>query len=514
MKKKAKKSTVKKASCPSKGFLHVLCGLDFFQKTISVIALITIIRLVILYTTPMNLFFDEAQYWIWSKTPDFGYYSKPPMVSWWIAVTTLFGDSEFFVRLSSPFLHAASAIAIFFLGKKLFDERVGFWSAVTYATLPAVSLSSILVSTDPSLILFWALSMLFFMEALEKDNIRSWIFAGIAAGLGMLSKYNMLVFLVSAVLYLFFTKRLDVLKNKNFWISIAIAGVIFAPNVMWNFNNGFVSFLHTKDNADLVEKHFNIDKLLEFFFAQFGVFGPILFAALIGIFVGMRKNLQTNEAKFLFCFFAPLFALILSISFFSRAHANWAAPVYVPATIWVVAFLFAKGKEKLIYISIGLHVFVLVLFLLVPSVTKIPGVSFTDGKTNIAQGKIHDPFKRISGWKELGESVSILQKAYPDTVLLTYSRQVFTELKFYVKPTPVVLKWNRLDKISDHFDVTADMRNFNYNEFLFVIDSDVTKKLEQDFAFVEKVGNIEIRPHNEYSIDFYVFHVKDYKGGE
>lgn len=39
-------------------------------------------RLVALFRTPLELYPDEAQYWLWSRTPDFGYYSKPPMVAW------------------------------------------------------------------------------------------------------------------------------------------------------------------------------------------------------------------------------------------------------------------------------------------------------------------------------------------------------------------------------------------------------------------------------------------------
>ena len=46
------------------------------------------------FYTNFNLFADEAQYWLWSKTLDFGYYSKPPMIAWFLKLhTTLFGES-------------------------------------------------------------------------------------------------------------------------------------------------------------------------------------------------------------------------------------------------------------------------------------------------------------------------------------------------------------------------------------------------------------------------------------
>src|SRR5712691_4999231 len=74
------------------------------------IAAITAARLLWLGYQTAGLYPDEAQYWFWSRHLALGYYSKPPLVAWAIALTTgLFGDSEFAVRLSAPLLHAAAA---------------------------------------------------------------------------------------------------------------------------------------------------------------------------------------------------------------------------------------------------------------------------------------------------------------------------------------------------------------------------------------------------------------------
>src|SRR6201984_3931988 len=71
------------------------------------IAAITALRLLWLALQPADLFPDEAQYWVWSQKLTLGYYSKPPLVAWLIALTTgLFGDSEVAVRLSRPPLPA------------------------------------------------------------------------------------------------------------------------------------------------------------------------------------------------------------------------------------------------------------------------------------------------------------------------------------------------------------------------------------------------------------------------
>ena len=57
--------------------------------------------------TTFNLFGDEAQYWLWSKELDFGYYSKPPLLAWFLFGHTAFLETRFF------FPKDVSSLAIF-----------------------------------------------------------------------------------------------------------------------------------------------------------------------------------------------------------------------------------------------------------------------------------------------------------------------------------------------------------------------------------------------------------------
>ena len=59
-----------------------------------------LLKIVALNFTTFNLFGDEAQYWLWSKDIDFGYFSKPPFLSWIIRVyTEILGSSFFSLKL-------------------------------------------------------------------------------------------------------------------------------------------------------------------------------------------------------------------------------------------------------------------------------------------------------------------------------------------------------------------------------------------------------------------------------
>ena len=111
----------------------------YHKYMIALLLGLSILRLITLYLSPTNLHGDEAQYWAWSRHFEFGYFSKPPMIAWVIALTTgLFGNAEWVVRLSSPLIHPITAYIIFRTARFLFDACTGFWAGCLYFLMPAV----------------------------------------------------------------------------------------------------------------------------------------------------------------------------------------------------------------------------------------------------------------------------------------------------------------------------------------------------------------------------------------
>jgi dolichyl-phosphate-mannose-protein mannosyltransferase len=61
-----------------------------------------------------SLFFDEAQYWSWSRDLACGCFSKPPLITWVIRFATeVCGEAEWRVRAPSPILHTVTFILFF-----------------------------------------------------------------------------------------------------------------------------------------------------------------------------------------------------------------------------------------------------------------------------------------------------------------------------------------------------------------------------------------------------------------
>lgn len=131
------------------------------QAALAGIAVLTLWRVAILWFNRTELWVDEAQYWLWGQSFSFGAYSKPPLIGWLIGlVTRIAGDSTFGVRLAAPLFHGITAYVVLILASRLADRRAAALAALTYATMPAATLGSLLISTDTPMLLAIAVALL------------------------------------------------------------------------------------------------------------------------------------------------------------------------------------------------------------------------------------------------------------------------------------------------------------------------------------------------------------------
>lgn len=398
-----------------------------------------------------DLFFDEAQYWYWSLEPSFGYYSKPPLIAWLIRFSTdSCGLSEFCIRLPSPILHTAAALAVFWLGRQLYGVRVGVLSGLAYATLPGVSVSGGIISTDVPLLLFWALALAAFVRLLQGPGWWPAIVLGLAFGLGLNGKYAMAWFIACLIIYLAMTpERRFILKDPRLYVGLGLGALMIAPNIIWNLEHQFATFAHTADNAKWDGSLFHPNKALEFFGAQFGVFGPILFASLLVIAWRATRQRLPEADRLLLAFSLPLIAVITLQALLSRAHANWAAPAYIAATVLVIGTMVRDGAWNWLKTSFAVHAAVLALLI---------GGFAVAGRVQPPFG-LPDPFARTLGWEEIAKATEAKlkearERGQPFAAVITDDRPVTAELLYYMRndPTPV-RAWRGGTRPRDHFEL-------------------------------------------------------------
>jgi 4-amino-4-deoxy-L-arabinose transferase-like glycosyltransferase len=440
---------------------------------LAAVATITAARLIWLAVQSAGLYPDEAQYWFWAQHPAFGYYSKPPLVAWLIALTTAaFGDSEFAIRLSAPLLHAGAAGIVYAIAARLYDRRTGFWSALAYVTLPGVSLSAFIISTDAVLLPCWAAALYGFIRAREPGGGGWWLVAGIAAGTGLLAKYAMAYWFLSAfglVLLAPGERR----HLRPLLAATGIAAVIYLPNLWWNWSHGFVSFLHVRDNAGLSGSLVHPTALLKFLGSQFGVIGPLFFAALILIVVRPRALFEPR-ARLLAAFALPTLAMMLALSLLSRAQPNWAAPAYVSGIVLVVAWALERGWRRWVAVSIALNLAASVILF---------GAADALAAIGVAVPAKYDPLHRLRGWRDLGQSVGAILAAHPGLTLLADDRELLAALIYYVRPHPFgAVEWNPVPGVTDQWRLVNNIGNHRGEDFLAVTVHGLDDQMQPDFA--------------------------------
>lgn len=359
---------------------------------------LTIIRVATLFASPLEIYPDEAQYWLWSRHLDFGYFSKPPMIAWAIALTTSPGSAEPFVRLSAPLFHFVAALALFGAGRKLYGVWAGVAAAALYSLMPGVQQSSFIISTDAPLLCFLSLALLAYAHVQDAEHRPLHALGlGAALGLAMLSKYAALYAVIGIALHLALSaeaRRAWTWKTAG--TAVAAFLVVLAPNLIWNAAHHFATVGHTAANANWgAGKLFNLPELFEFILSQFGVFGPIPFAALAaGLVLGAMKRRVGGPDLLLACLTAPPLLVVLVQAFISRANANWAASAYVAGSVLAAAWLTRPKGRPWLWAALGFQGAVAVAIL----------IGLAQPKLADAAG-LSNSLKRARGWEGLTQAL-------------------------------------------------------------------------------------------------------------
>lgn len=486
--------------------LPTYSALRYLTYLIIIILGITSLRVLLIQHQIWPVNGDETQYWNWSQHLAFGYYSKPPMLAWLISLFThIFGNGLIGLRITSPLTHAITSLMCFFIGTRLYDQRIGFWAGIIYLLAPGVSFSSNLVSTDPPLMMFWSVAIYFLICAFESENLYWWLFAGLATGFAMLSKYAAIFIMISLLLYLLFEKELRVwYRRPHIYLMLLTVLIIILPNIYWNINHGFASILAVKDNADINATHHGVilhfDKLFQFLGAQFAIFGPILFYVLAAMLINWQKTYLDSRQRFLLWFVIPLLLVMSFEALISRAHGNWAAPIYVTASVAVAAMLIITNNFKWLLAAIVIHLFMLLGLVYFKPIANLAHIRFPAKMTTL-------------NWQLSGTEIKYAYQDHPGSLLLSDDRMLLTDTMYFAKiPLRRSYKWNPNDIVKDQYDLVTHMQNEIGKNFIYVTYHHMPMNVLKHFKSYNQIEVIKQHTLDQRGTNLYVFYLKDFLG--
>ncbi len=184
---------------------------------------------------------DEAYYFDWARSLDWGYFDHPPGVALLALGARLVPNSALAGRLGN-LLAATLTLLVLIRFYRLcgLNARQRLLALVVTSASLAGLVSGVLATPDTPLALAWALALHEGLAALRQDR-RRWVTAGLVTGLGLLGKYGMAL-IGPVFLWAMLWADPKVLRTPWPYLGALMALLCFGPNLIWNAQNDWLSF--------------------------------------------------------------------------------------------------------------------------------------------------------------------------------------------------------------------------------------------------------------------------------
>lgn len=339
---------------------------------------------------------DQRTFDIWAekivKNPWVGdgkiFYMAPGYPYFVAGIYKMFGSSNYFaVAFIQILLDTLLCLLLFFLGKWLFNKRVGLLAAFFAAFYRPFIFYSVPLLSD-SLILFLNIFTIFIIYwALKKRDYKRWVLVGLVMGLAALVKPTILLFLPFLLIGLYFYPKKKFNPLLSWLVVILFIAIIISPVTIRNYklsgrfapicSNGAVAykignsvdsiglFMYPKKSLAAIFSRvfwklqgkklsffFNsyewpqnlniylltkITKTLKFPLFGFGLLVPL---GILGLFISLNK-------KYLLLFFFTLCNILWVIAFFVTSRYRLpAVGCLILFAAFFIDWLFLKIKER------------------------------------------------------------------------------------------------------------------------------------------------------------------------
>lgn len=439
---------------------------------------------------------DEAYYWDWGRRPDWGYYSKPPMIGWLMGmVGWLTNDADWGIRGAALVLGTGTLAAFFLLTRTLYDARTGFMAAVLMLLTPASAGLNLFLTIDAPLLLTWTAALLLFWFAAQKPTCWTrWLALALVIGIGTLSKQMMLVFPVLMVVFASISKEdRALLRNPRMWIAIILGALFLTPVLWWQQQHQWITLEHTAHHFDSKSLDFIgwLSRTLEWPGVQALVYSPVTWAALMMVlWLGMSHwKVMTRSERYLLIFSAPALIIFTLLALRQRINPNWPAVFYVPAFILVAAWFTGKVSFPLnpkswqkwtLRVAGG---FVLVLHLLIP-------VTF------LTSLKGHKKLAELRGWKETGEQAGKFLEKVPRPantfVLALGHRYSAAQMAFNMPQHPRTYRHEPSGHPMSQYEIWPGPEERLGDDALIFTQKALPEAVATCFAKTEPLGQVEV----------------------
>ena len=180
---------------------------------------------------------DESDQLVLTQKASWGYGPQPPLYTWiQMGFFAVFGTSIFSLALLKNLLLLGTGVLAFLNARLITRDRVcGMAAAASLFFIPQFAWESQRDLTHSVLASAVTMATVFaFLRLYQSKRLRDYLWFGLCAGLGIISKYNYALFL-AALLMTAACRRESraILLNARILVSAAVFVLCFLPNALW-----------------------------------------------------------------------------------------------------------------------------------------------------------------------------------------------------------------------------------------------------------------------------------------
>jgi len=268
--------------------------------------------------------------------PDFGYVDQPPLVPLIAAATQVFGVNIWLLRLPATI----AAIGLVFLAASFArllggGGRAAAFAAIAAGIAPGLAGLTSHLTTSTFEPIAWTGAAFLLTRALLHDRRSDLIWTGVLAGMAMEAKWGIAAWLVALGMGAVATPARHILSWWQLWLGVVISAVLFAPNLVWQWQHGWPFFEVILPHLDS-QKNFT-GPLWLFEWRQAMSMNLLLATLGVAGVLGPFLDRRLAEVRFL----SLGFVLTTAFYFIERGTNYYLFPVY--PTMFVVGAVFCEG---------------------------------------------------------------------------------------------------------------------------------------------------------------------------
>jgi 4-amino-4-deoxy-L-arabinose transferase-like glycosyltransferase len=343
---------------------------------------------------------------------DWGYVEYPPLTPFLARIElTLFGLSMVSVRTFAALAHSIVLVLTGLMARELGGRR---WAQILAALAAAIAPIALIQGSLIQYVTFdflWSVLIAYLgIRLLKSEDPRWWIPMGAVIGLGMMTKYTMVMFVAGLVGGLILTNVRRYLRSPWLWGGVVLSLLIFLPNLIWQIQHNFISLeflsgIHARDveigRADgyLIE---------QFLFCANPFVIPLWIAGLAYYFM--------NESGKRYRLIGWMYVIPFLIYLITQGRSYYLAPAY-PMLISAGTVVWQGWIDKLSVQKARLVKGVtwagIVIGAMISGALALPIAPINSSMWNITS-EVHDTFTEQIGWPEMIHTVACIYADLPE----------------------------------------------------------------------------------------------------